>query len=161
MKNLVLMHSEKAVRSSDISALERSLGCALPRAFVDLYLSFNGGEPNRSWVVTDDGYEPMQIVDFKPIHAEGAANSLDTRFVEGCYKVMCEREVIPHTLLPFAVDDGGNFFCLDMVNSSVLFYAVDSFRPELSMLANQIAVQRMIATSFEQFVAELEEDAGF
>lgn len=161
MKNFVLIHAEKAIDLADISALERSVGFELPRAFVDLYLNFNGGEPSKSWVVTDDEYEPMQIADFKPIYTEGAGSPLDTRFVEGCYKAMCERQVIPHTLLPFAVDDGGNFYCLDMVNGSVLFYAVDSFQPELSMLANQIAVQRMLAKSFEQFVAELEEEAGF
>ncbi|TDV58577.1 SMI1/KNR4 family protein [Pseudomonas sp. LP_7_YM] len=161
MKNFVLMYSEKSIDSSNITKLEKAVGFKLPRAFAELYLSFNGGEPSRSWVVTDDGYEPMQIVDFKPIHTEGAGNSLDTRFVEGCYKVMCERQVIPHTLLPFAVDDGGNFFCLDMLNGSVIFYAVDSFREEMSMVANQIAVQRMIAQSFENFVAGLEEGAGF
>lgn len=112
MKEFVLAGSEKSVAFSDISALENSVGFTLPRAFVELYLKFNGGEPNRSWIVTDDGYDPMQVVDFKSIHTEGAGNSSDTRFIDRCYKVMSERQVIPHTLLPFAVDGGGNFFLL-------------------------------------------------
>lgn len=161
MKEFVLAAPEKSVAFSDISELEKSVGFTLPRAFVDLYLNFNGGEPNRSWIVTDDGYDPMQVVDFKSIHTEGAGDPFDTRFIDRCYKIMSERQVIPHTLLPFAVDGGGNFFCLDLLSGAVVFYAVDSFREDMSMVANQVAVQKMIAQSFEKFIDALEEEPGF
>ncbi|MNR21585.1 hypothetical protein D3C85_1384950 [compost metagenome] len=73
---------------------------------------------------------------------------------------MCERQVIPHTLLPFAVDDGGNFFCLDLLSGAVMFYAVDTFRSDVSMAANQVAAQKIIATSFEGFIEGLEYESG-
>ncbi|WP_268796879.1 SMI1/KNR4 family protein [Pseudomonas huanghezhanensis] len=161
MQVFVLMQPEKEIEPSSIATLEKAVGFKLPASFIELYLKFNGGIPNRSWVVTEDGYEPMQISDFKPICFDGAENASDTGFIEGCYKLMCERQVIPHTLLPFAVDDGGNFFCLDMLNGSVVFYAVDTFREEVSMAANQIAAQRMVAKSFDQFITELEEEPQF
>jgi hypothetical protein len=161
MEKFVLMQPEEEIELSSIAALEKAVGFKLPASFIELYLKFNGGVPNRSWVVTDDGYEPMQISDFKPIFFDGAENASDTGFIEGCYKLMCERQVIPHTLLPFAVDDGGNFFCLDMLNGSVVFYAVDTFREDVSMAANQIAAQRMVAKSFDQFITELEEETQF
>lgn len=53
------------------------------------------------------------------------------------------------------------FFCLDLLNGAVVFYAVDSFREDMSMVANQVAVQKMIAQSFEKFIDTLEEDPGF
>lgn len=161
MQEFVLMRPEKEIERSSIAGLEKLVGFKLPASFVQLYLKSNGGIPSRSWVVTEDGYEPMQISDFKTIFFEGAENASDTGFIEGCYKLMCERHVIPHTLLPFATDDGGNFFCLDMLNGCVVFYAVDTFREDVSMAANQIAAQRMVAKSFDQFIAELEEEPKF
>ena len=65
--------------------------------------------PNCSWVVTDDGYDPMQVAGFNNIYSDGAGNPDDTQYTAGCNKLMCERQLIPLTLLPFAVDDGGDF----------------------------------------------------
>lgn len=161
MQEFVLMQPGKEIERSAIAGLEKRVGFKLPASFVQLYLKSNGGIPSRSWVVTEDGYEPMQISDFKTIFFEDAENASDTEFIEGCYKLMCERQVIPHTLLPFATDDGGHFFCLDMLNGYVVFYAVDTFREDVSMAANQIAAQRMVAKSFDQFIAELEEEPEF
>lgn len=161
MKDFILMCPEKKLELFSIAVLESSIGFKLPASFVKLYLGFNGGIPSSSWVATDDGHESVQISDFKPIFFDGAENASGTGFIEGCYKLMCERQVIPHTLLPFATDDGGNFFCLDMLNGSVVFYAVDTFREEVSMAANQIAAQRMVAKSFDQFIIELEEGPRF
>lgn len=161
MNEFLLYSPGKKIKLSDITALEERIGFKLPALFVKLYLKFNGGSPNRSWVVTDDEYEPMQIAEFKSICSDGAENSAETQFIGGCYKIMCDRQVIPHTLLPFAVDDGGNFFCLDMLNGSIMFYAVDTFRNDVSMAANQIAAQKMIAKSFDRLLEELKEDQGF
>lgn len=161
MYEFLLLHPDTKIKASDISELEKCIGFKLPASFVELYLECNGGTPNRSWVVTDDGYDPIQIADFKSIYSEGPGNASDTQFIAGCYRLMCDRQVIPHTLLPFAVDDGGNFFCLDMLNGSVIFYAIDTFRDDVSMTANQIAAQKMIAKSFDQFIAELEDESGF
>lgn len=110
MKNFSLMHPGLQLKSADISRLEKDIGFSLPSAFKALYFVSNGGVPNCSWVITDDGYDPMQVADFKNVYADGAGNPDDTQFIGGCYKLMCERQIIPHTLLPFAVDDGGNFF---------------------------------------------------
>jgi hypothetical protein len=161
MNEFILISPEKKINEFDICALEKSTGFKLPPSFSRLYLKFNGGSPNKSWVITNDEYEPMQIADFKFIHPEGSEGENETRFIVGCYRLMCDRQIIPHTLLPFAVDDGGNFFCLDMLNGSVMFYAVDTFREDVSMAANQIAAQRLIAKSFEEFIESLEEESDF
>ncbi|QJI39408.1 SMI1/KNR4 family protein [Pseudomonas sp. ADAK2] len=160
MKNFSLMHPGLQLKSADISRLEKDIGFSLPSAFKALYFVSNGGVPNCSWVITDDGYDPMQVADFKNVYADGAGNPDDTQFIGGCYKLMCERQIIPHTLLPFAVDDGGNFFCLDLLSGAVMFYAVDTFRSDVSMAANQVAAQKIIAISFEGFIEGLEYESG-
>ncbi|MBK5517991.1 SMI1/KNR4 family protein [Pseudomonas sp. TH10] len=101
----------------------------------------------------------MQVADFKYIFSDGG-NPDDTQYIGACYKLMCERQVIPHTLLLFAFDDGGNFFCLDLLNGAVMFYAVDTFRSDVSMAANQVAAQKIVAASFEGFIEGLEYDSG-
>nr|WP_280634420.1 SMI1/KNR4 family protein [Pseudomonas eucalypticola] len=126
---------------------------------MDLYLNYNGGVlPEKSWVVTDDGYDPMQIADFKFIAKD--VDSAGTEDILGCYQFMLMRDVIPHTLLPFAVDDGGNFFCLDMLNGTVQFYATDAFRPDRSSAANHLAAQKILASSFSVFLDNLELESG-
>ncbi|MEE5154843.1 SMI1/KNR4 family protein [Pseudomonas alliivorans] len=160
MKDFSLMHSGSPLSSADISALENDVGFSLPNSFKALYSMSNGGTPNYSWIITDDGYDPMQIADFKNIYSGGAGNPDDTNLIGGCYKLMRERQVIPHTLLPFAVDDGGNFFCLDLLTGAVIFYAIDTFRPDVSMAANQVAAQKIIAKTFEEFIDGLEYESG-
>lgn len=41
-----------------------------------------------------------------------------------------------------------------------MFYAVDTFRSDVSMAANQVAAQKIIAISFEGFIEGLEYESG-
>ncbi|VEA08849.1 integrase [Salmonella enterica subsp. enterica serovar Sanjuan] len=67
---------------------------------------------------------------------------------------------IPINIIPFGNDWGGNYFCLNKNDSSVIFYATDSFDPELSMDKNHVLVQKKLASSFKEFMDKLvtEED---
>jgi cell wall assembly regulator SMI1 len=160
MADFSLMHCGIRLKMSDISRLEKDIGFSLSEPFKALYIKHNGGVPSRSWIITDDGYDPMQVADFKAVYSEGAGDPSSTEFIGGCYRKMCQRQVIPHTLLPFAVDDGGNFFCLDLMSDAVMFYAVDTFRADVSMATNQVAAQKIIAISFEKFIEGLYSESG-
>ena len=65
---------------------------------------------------------------------------------------MLDREVIPRNLLPFANDWGGNFFCLNLDNYSIVYFATDSFDEDLTMQENHIKIQRYLTNSFSNFV---------
>jgi hypothetical protein len=160
MKKLVMQTSAEKLSAGDIEALEGLVKYRLPEGFKDFYLKSNGGVPERSWVVTDDDYEPLQIVDFKCIAKRTAVDFSDTGYIGGCYSAMLSRNVIPSILLPFGSDDGGNFFCLDLIRGAVVFYAVDIFRPEFSSAANHLAAQRVVAPSFLSLLDGLEWESG-
>jgi hypothetical protein len=59
---------------------------------------------------------------------------------------------MPKTLLSFAIDGGGNFFCLDLTGGNVCFYATDSFDSESNYAANHAKAFRSLASSFDAFV---------
>lgn len=60
--------------------------------------------------------------------------------------------MIPRNLLPFANDWGGNFFCLNLDNYSIVYFATDSFDEDLTMQENHIKLQRYLTNSFPNFV---------
>lgn len=65
---------------------------------------------------------------------------------------MLERNIIPKNLFPFANGWGGNFFCLDLDNYSIIYYATDSFDEDLTMQENHINLQRFLTNSFGNFI---------
>jgi hypothetical protein len=62
-------------------------------------------------------------------------------------------------LLPCAIDDGGNFFCLDLTDGNVYFYATDSFDSDSSFAANHAKAYRWLASSFTAFVEGLKNES--
>ncbi|MFJ3485591.1 SMI1/KNR4 family protein [Pseudomonas sp. NPDC090202] len=156
---LQLIKSEQNIGESDISELERAIGYSLPKEFKDFYLAGNGGVPNRDWWDSSDEYEPVRVKKFKSIAPSSAEDARDTKFVGGCYELMIEKNVIPSTLLPFATDDGGNFFCLGLVDGEVCFFATDSFDSDVDASVNHARAYRWLAASFTHFVEGLKDES--
>lgn len=92
------------------------------------------------------------MASFKPFFYNNQTNDNPKSLIDGCYVTMLERYVIPKNLFPFANDWGGNFFCLDLDDYSVIYYATDSFDEELTMQENHISLQRFLINSFGQFI---------
>ena len=72
---------------------------------------------------------------------------------------MVSKKVIPNTLLPFAIDDGGNFFCLDLTDGNICFYANDSFDSDSSYAANHAKAYRWLASSCDAFIKGLKDES--
>ena len=73
--------------------------------------------------------------------------------------MMVQRNVIPQTILPFAIDDGGNFVCLDLVDGCVCFYATDAYDPDLTTAQNHLNSYRWLANSFPEFLSGLKDES--
>ena len=97
---------------------------------------------------------------FKPFIYNSQINDDPRSLIDGCYVSMLDRQVIQKNLFPFANDWGGNFFCLDLDNYSIVYFATDSFDEYLTMQENHIKLQRYLTNSFSIFVNGLvtEED---
>ncbi|HHA2226998.1 TPA: SMI1/KNR4 family protein [Enterobacter ludwigii] len=143
---------EKKIGRADIYKTESKLSITLPDDFVSHYLQFNGGIPEKSWWDGDEGFEPVEVAGFKPFVYNTQTNDDPRSLIDGCYISMLDREVIPGNLLPFANDWGGNFFCLNLDNYSIVYFATGSFDEDLTMQVNHIKLQRYLINSFSNFV---------
>ena len=151
---------EKKIERADIAKIEEKLSITLPDDFVSHYLHLNGGTPEKSWWDCDEDFEPVEVAGFKPFVYNAQTNDDPRSLIDGCYISMLAREVIPNNLLPFANDWGGNFFCLNLDNYSIVYFATDSFDEDLTMQENHTKLQRYLTNSFSKFVNGLvtEED---
>lgn len=158
MNNII--NCEKKIGRADITKTEEKLSITLPDDFVSHYLQFNGGISEKSWWDGDEDFEPIEMAAFKPFAYNSQTNNAPESLIDGCYISMVDREVIPKNLLPFANDWGGNFFCLDLDNYSIVYFATDSFDEDLTMQENLRKLQRYLTNSFANFVNGLvaEED---
>lgn len=143
---------EKKIGRADIYKTESKLSITLPDDFISHYLQFNGGIPEKSWWDGDEGFEPVEVAGFKPFVYNTQTNDDPRSLIDGCYISMLDREVIPGNLLPFANDWGGNLFCLNLDNYSIVYFATDSFDEDLTMQENHIKVQRYLTNSFSNFL---------
>ena len=154
MQNILINH-ERAINIYDIKEVEDLLNYKFPESFVALYLKYNGGCPQKSYLCCSGGFEPLEVAYFMPIKYNMDDNNNPNSLLEGTYFLMKEKNVIPEELLPFAHDWGGNFFCLSMENNKIYFYVHDEFDPDLSMEENQIKAQRCVSDSFDDFINSL------
>lgn len=159
MLQVKLSRSEREVYHNDLDRLEAHLSARLPSSFKQFFLANNGGVSDRDWWDSGDDYDPVRVKRFKAIAPSGVADELETKYIGGCYLAMTGRQVIPVTILPFAIDDGGNFFCLDLVEGCVCFFAVDGFDPNLSAAENHVRAYRWLTSSFELFVSGLKDES--
>jgi len=157
--SIKLSRSETAIDARDVEALEIQISTQLPESFRQFFLTQNGGVSNRDWWDGDGENEAIRLKRFKAIARSGAQDASDTKYLGGCYTAMTKRQVIPATLLPFAIDDGGNFFCLDLADGCVCFYATDSFDSDLTVTENQVNAYRWLAGTFDDFVSGLKNES--
>jgi hypothetical protein len=144
---------ETAITPAHLDHLESAIGKKLPSPFRNHYLKYNGGIPERTYWLSEDFDEPLEVAAFKPIGGD-SSSLLST------YQSMLKKQVIPAHLLPFANDWGGNFFCLNLDSGSISYFTTDSFDSDLSPEENQARSEKHVCSNFIRFVQELinEED---
>jgi len=148
-----LSNNEAAITPADLDHLESAIGKKLPTPFKNHYLKYNGGVPERTYWVSEDFDEALEVAAFKPITG-GDSTLLST------YQLMLKKQVLPAQLLPFANDWGGNFFCLNLDTEAVSYFTTDSFDSDLSPEENQAQSEKLVCSNFLRFVQGLidEED---
>ena len=72
------------------------------------------------------------------------------------FQALRAKKVIPDYFLPFAWDPGGNFFGLNLRDGTVAYYPIDMWDPTLDEAQNYKKAARTVASSFENFLENLE-----
>lgn len=156
MTENVFRNCADSITESDMNDVVSGLGYSLPDSFRKHYFLFNGGNPvNKIFKLNDDS-EPLEVVGFYPIKYNTPAFETVNSLLLEHYIFLVGKNIIPKEVMPFAHDPGGNFFCLNLENGNVIFYATDSFDPELSPQDNQKRAQLKISDSFDIFMNSLE-----
>ena len=147
LKRLVgrsISRPHEPISNDEASRVALSLGFDLPFDLRRLYSLVRAGTFRRRFFANDK-YE-------YEINALIPASSGSPRNVATVYDdVVRRRHLIPVGLLPFATGSGGDFYCVDLKDSSILFVPMDP--PGSS--------PRLVATTLEDFLGGLAEELDF
>jgi hypothetical protein len=112
----------RVLTSGDLDRVQDFLGYAIPESVRRHYSKWNGGTPARRFFLTRDGRE-LEINHFLPIGQRRFDR--DITMEDSVERLVRTKHVIPEFLLPFAVNSGGDYYCIDRGDGAVIFYAMD------------------------------------
>ena len=157
VKDLVFVDSEKPLTDDDLKRAEKRLGVHFPDDFSRFYKDHNGGDPNRT--VFRDFYgeiEDIEISGFMSILYRREFSDSPDFTLDGRAQAEWTSNKVPRTLLPFAMDWGGNYFCLGLDDGRVYYYVFDTWDEHLSAEENFAVNSTAIAPSFGYFIDHLQ-----
>src|SRR5664279_2700937 len=102
------LETSQTLNRADISEIEKELSIVFPDDFVAHYLRYNGGYPESdAYKWRDEGATTVNA--FLSLKYNGFGN------LENTYKNLALLErYFPLGIVPFALDDGGNLFCISV-----------------------------------------------
>lgn len=120
---------QKSLTNQDLDDVEKKLGFLLPLELKHHYLQFNGGTPEKAhWFIDEELY--FEIANFKSI--KYGEDEFST--IEDTYLRQTKDGVINDNFLPFAIDWGGNYFCIDLTTHEIVIYFMDTDKNRIRIL---------------------------
>lgn len=139
--------TSKALTKSDIFDAEKEMGILFPKDFIAHYLQFNGGCAENDKYVWKDGGE-TRVNSFFPLKYD------DLGKIETIYRDLFILEnYLPEGIVPFATDDGGNFFCISarMQDYGNVYY----FNNDHYDVENEHSAMEYLENTFSDFIENL------
>lgn len=133
---VLLVNAEKELSGADLDSLEGVLGGRLPLEFRQLYLSSNGG-----YIDDAQGGNGLLLAGFVPVKYGRIPMEL-------AYKELVED--FPHLKghVPFAFDEGGNYFLLTLSGAE---------QGEVGLWIMDTEEYHVVADTFSEFLCRLDE----
>ncbi|WP_107878759.1 SMI1/KNR4 family protein [Neisseria animaloris] len=150
---------EKQVTKEQILKIEHELKIKLPHEFIEHYVKWNGGYPNKSLFYNENvDFDEIEIKDFIPfLYAHDFQDDPDFT-LEGRVVSEWQNNEIPQYFLPFGLDWGGNYFCLNLNNQNIYYFTRDYWDENLSNDENFQKNSTKISNSFNEFLQCLQEN---
>ena len=145
---LEIINSSKKLSKEDIIEFQKNLTVNLPEYFYDFYNANNGGvvSKNSFYINVEDSY--VEVSFFIPIKYK--LDKLGDVIIETSYQTLINKNVLIPIYVPFAVDWGGNYFCINTNNDSVVLVLAD-----LGVFAEKNI--KFLSNNFYDFINHLEE----
>lgn len=149
-------NSEKKVSINDIDYVEKQLKIKIPSQLKDFILKQNGGIPeNNVWIDKSDEYDYVSIQEFIPIKHYKIFDNDKNYLMNGIAEKLWSESILPKTLLPFAKDAGGNYFCISLTDGQIYYYTLDTWSDNLSLSENYNQSTRFLCNNFNKFISNL------
>ena len=139
-------NKSESITAKDIADVERKNKFIFPQEIKSFLLANNGGQPNKT-IYTQNSQD--YVVDFfLPIKS--------TEFEDLTYSATITdlSDIIPNTVIPFAIDPFGNYFVFDKAEGKIYFLEMEEVA--LSLLASDFESEpQLIADSIDDFFNNL------
>lgn len=150
--------TEKSINISQIEEVEKFVGLRFPFQYKNHLLRFNGGRCNPNiFNFIENGKATNSDIDWFLAIYEGESDNLK-EYIE-IYKI--EEKRLPHHILPIAHDSGGNLICISCGEEDygkIYFWDHESEVDYSLSDDTDYSNLYFIANSFDEFLANLEED---
>ena len=137
----------KQLTKDELIEIENELDISFTKDFKEHYLENNGGYPVKRYFLWPDEAK-TRINHFFSIKYEGFSQ------LEAAYdNLFITEQILPFGFLPFASDDGGDFFCISTLPDSYnkVFFC-DMHHYDEEVIENYITP---ISNSFKEFIENL------
>lgn len=142
--------TSKAVDLADIREIERNLEVTFPKQLIEHYLKYNGGNPINNFLYSEISDIETSVQTFLPLKYKNETGYT----IEDMYRHFVGRNVFSGKYLPFAMDYGGNLFCVNMENGEIVMIWLDKGDVEEENIP-------VLSHSFDEFISSLEESEDY
>jgi len=154
MEKNIFSECEKSVTEKDFALVEQDLAAKLPVDFKEHYIKFNGGTPkNTIWA--DVKHDYLEVRDFMPLLYNKSFGDDPDFTLNGIAKDEWGSRKLPPTFLPFAMDWGGNYFCIELDSGNVYYFVRDVWSDNISIEKNLEINSIYVTDSIKTFVDNL------
>ena len=152
-----LIKCEKPITVAYIEDVEKQLRISFPGSFKELYLNYNGGEPERSvWKDPSGERDPLEVRDFIPIKYAKEFKNAPPFILEGRTVLHWEEKEIPSDLVLFAMTWGADHFCISRATGKIYLYKASHLHDPALTDEQNIALNAIyLSESFSEFLSQL------
>lgn len=135
---LELNNKSESITAKDIADVERKYKFVFPQEIKSFLLANNGGQPNKTIYTQNsqdyvvDFFLPIKSKEFEDLTFSTTMTDLS--------------DIIPNTVMPFAMDPFGNYFVFDKAEGKIYFLEMEEVT--LTLLAND----------FDSFISALKKE---
>lgn len=136
---------KKKTTMERINEIQDEYKITIPKDLSSHYIKYNGGCLEKNWFINNEG-DQYVLHEFLFI---GVKNKIGN-FEECVYDFKIDMNILPDNLVPFAIDEGGAYYCMDTGNMSIFLWLPEFYDDKKH-------ATRFVAKSLQEFISGMNE----